>query len=136
MSSKEEKVMALMEAELAKDPGAATGDLFEKAKAIDPAVGKMSLRQFHARYPLQIKRRRNKSAPAGSGRSSRRKGGRKASAAPRRRRAQGGTPNASVRDVFIRFAEDLTAAEDRRHLVKVLANVDRYVEDAVKAAGR
>ncbi|MEX1258904.1 MAG: hypothetical protein WEG36_15010 [Gemmatimonadota bacterium] len=124
MTKKDEKILALMETELGKNPKAATQDLFDKAKAIDSAVGKLSLRQFHARYPLQIKRRRKRGRPR-----------RKVAGVTRRRgRSAAKSGRDGLRAVFLRFAEDLTAAEDRRNLVKVLANVDQYVDDAVKAA--
>lgn len=125
MASKDEKILAVMEAELTKDRDVATTDLFEKAKAIDSAVGKLSLRQFHARYPLQIKRR------MGKGRRTRKKGG---AAATRRGRTRAQTGRDGIRDAFLKFAEDLSGAEERRDLVRVLANVDKYVDDAVKAA--
>jgi hypothetical protein len=38
--------------------------------------------------------------------------------------------------VFLRFAEDLASAEEKRELVRVLANVDRYVEEAIEASDR
>jgi hypothetical protein len=121
MSKNNAKIVALMESELGKNRGVATSDLYDMAKKLDASIGKLSLRQFHARYPLQIKRRQNRGRPS-----------RKTKATAPRGRAKGGREG--LRNVFLRFAEDLTAAEDRRDLVKVLANVDGYVDDAVKAS--
>jgi hypothetical protein len=50
--------MTMVERALAKNPGISVGDLFEKAKKMDPRVATLSRRQFHARYPLQVKRRK------------------------------------------------------------------------------
>ena len=41
----------------------------------------------------------------------------------------------SVRGIFLKFASDLAAAEARKDVVKVVAGVDRYVDDVLKAAG-
>jgi hypothetical protein len=127
MAKKEEKILALMESELGKNPKAATADLFNKAKALDSSIGKLSLRQFHARYPLQIKRRRKRGRPRQKAKS--------ATAGRRRGRRSAQSGREGLRNVFLRFAEDLSGAEERRDLVKVLSNVDKYVDDAVKASG-
>ena len=128
----DEKVMSLVEDELKKNPDASTEELYEKAKSASSAIGKLTLRQFNARYPLQVKRK------AGGTRRKRR-GRKTAKAAPSRRRgaASGGDGRDAVRAAFHRFATDLAAAgEDRAKLVKVLASVDSYVDDAMKATGR
>jgi Skp family chaperone for outer membrane proteins len=52
-----EKVLALVERELRKDPGIQTKQLKEKAVKIDKSVAQLSGRQFHARYALQARRR-------------------------------------------------------------------------------
>jgi hypothetical protein len=41
-----------------------------------------------------------------------------------------------VRQVFLDFATDLAAAEDRKDLVKVLAAVDAYVDQVVKSLAK
>ena len=61
-----EHVMKFIEKELARDPGVSNATLFEGAKLIDKAIGKLNPRQFHAKYPLQVKRRLS---GAGSGRA-------------------------------------------------------------------
>lgn len=67
MANVDEKVMAMVEAELAKNPDTGSSDLFEMAKAEEPSIGELSLRQFHARYPLQVKRRAAAAASAAPG---------------------------------------------------------------------
>ncbi|HKJ01215.1 MAG TPA: hypothetical protein VJ997_02135, partial [Longimicrobiales bacterium] len=91
-------------------------------------VGALSKRQFHARYPLQVKR---KLAPAKKRTSRRRK------AAPPRARAKADRAPAreAVRASFLKFAQDLAAADARKDVVKVVAGVDRYVDEVLKATG-
>jgi hypothetical protein len=122
MAKNEQKVMEFVQKELQQDPKQSTTELFEKAKKMDTGVGKLSLRQFNARFPLQIKRNQAMKSGRRSGRT-RRRGGRTS-------REQ------AMREVFLRFATDLTASDERKDLVAVLARVDKYVNDAMKAAGR
>lgn len=56
MADAEARIMEMVRKELEKDRSVATADLFEKAKKIDASVAKLSPRQFHAKYPLQVKR--------------------------------------------------------------------------------
>jgi hypothetical protein len=37
-----------------------------------------------------------------------------------------------VRQIFLQFATDIAGAEEGKDLVMVLANVDRYVDQALK----
>ena len=52
-----ENVMKFIELELEKDPGVSNATLFEGAKLVDRTIGDLNPRQFHAKYPLQVKRR-------------------------------------------------------------------------------
>jgi hypothetical protein len=122
----EEKVMAFVEKELGKNPDIKTSDLHDKAKSVDASIGKLTLRQFNARFPLQVKRKQRMTK--GRRRKSR------ASTPRGRARAQGNRD--AVREVFVRFATDLSKAEQKPDLVRVLAAMDRYVDDAIKAASR
>jgi hypothetical protein len=117
--------MEFVKAQLAETPEIATSELFEKAKNVDASVKKLSLRQFNARYPLQIKRKQSLSRP---GRRRSRRGSR--DAAGQKAQTQG---RDAVRDVFLRFAADLSSAEERKDLVKVISEVDRYVDEAISA---
>jgi len=151
-----DRVWAFVEAELRKNPKAGSKDLYEKAKAAHPEVGDLNLRQFHARYPLQIRRRMGAGRKASAPKP--RRGTRKA-AAPRttRRRpaarslaaeapaapiaAAADTPNAKARDgvrkVFLDFAQDLAAvAGDPAKVIAVVARVDKFVDQAIRAAGK
>jgi len=152
------KVLALVEAELKRNPSATTQELQDKAKKKYPSVGKLSKRQFNARFALQIKRRKPggavktarkkatsaarraaatvKKAAAKAPRATRtRRVGRPAKAAAAAPAAKPVADRDAVRSQFLRFASDITAAESRLDLVKVLANVDKYVDAVVKVAG-
>ena len=56
--------------------------------------------------------------------------------AARRRAAKtaGGNRNA-IRAVLLSFAKDLSAAESQAATIDVMANLDKYVDRVVKAAG-
>lgn len=155
MANADDKVMAAVEAALKKDPKASVDELYAMAKGISSGVGKLSKRQFHARYPLQVKRRSPKAKRAKGAKKAAKaakpsKAGRKKAATRRARpkaaaraarKAAGTTANAaaereSVRRIFMRFASDLAAAEARKDVVKVVAGVDRYVNDVIKATGK
>lgn len=119
------KVMSAVEDALKANPSATVDELFELAAGINPATRDLSKRQFHARYPLQVKR---KMKPARKRRRPR------AKAAPRAGRKQA-SPRDAVRAVFLSFASDLAAAEARKDLVSVVASVDRYVDQVMAATG-
>ncbi len=121
MAGNDDKVLDFVTQELEKDPEARTSDLFEKAKDLFSSVEQLSLRQFNARFPLQVKRKKSRA----------RSGGRRRGAAGKRV-----TSRDAVREVFLRFASDLTAADEKKDLVKVLAELDTYIDDAIAAARR
>ena len=130
MPNVDEKVMKYVEDVLKRNPDIQLEDLFERTKKNHPSIRKLSRRQFNGRYPLQVKRRRALAA--------RGKGGTKPKTPrPRVRKKKEaevprGGPNDHVRQVLLQFATDITAAEERKDLVKVLADVDRYVLEVLK----
>lgn len=132
MAKNEERVMQFVKAELERDPKVTTSELFEKAKKVDTGLAELSLRQFNARFPLQIKRKKSMAAPrkADKGRS------RTAAASRRDGRRASQNRRDALREVFLRFASNLASAEERKDVVRVLAGVDAYVDEGLKAAGR
>ncbi|MGD2070462.1 MAG: hypothetical protein PVI57_17435 [Gemmatimonadota bacterium] len=130
----DDKVMALVEQELKKKPGATVDELYEKATKVEKSVSKLTKRQFNARYPLQVKRRMG----GMSKRSKPRAGAKKKATKGTKAEASGADAGAgrdAVRATFMRFASDMASAEQRKDLVRFLAGVDSYVDEVLKAAG-
>lgn len=128
MPKADEKVMSLVEKELEKNPDASVTELYETAKAAHPSVGQLTHRQFNARYPLQVKRKKAQ--------KSRKRTSRRRSSRASKKGALDGVQREKVRKIFLDFASDLASAEQRSELVKVLAGVDRYVDQVVKSVSR
>lgn len=129
------QVMEMVAKELEKDPEAKADALFEKARKIDASIGELSLRQFHARYPLPLKRKRT--AEKGRPRRPRSRG--KSATAAKKKSTQArrqGAPRDEVRRVFLEFASELARAESRPSIVDVLGRVDDYVDRVIAQAGR
>ena len=133
MPEVDQKVMRYVEDVLKKSPDITLDDLYQRTVKIHASVGQLNKRQFNGRYPLQVKRRRaleaRGSAPASKKEAPTR--------VPRRRRpVPSGEPREVVRQVLLGFAMDIAAAEQRKDLVKVLAGVDRYVDQVLEGVGR
>lgn len=141
MAETDPRVMSLVEAALEKNPAVSVQDLYDMAKKKKRSISSMTLRQFHARYPLQIKRKKNKA----KGGTRRRKTTRVATSrvrsasrakSPSRRAAPSGTfDRDAVRATLLGFASDLAAADSRSDAVAVVASVDRYVDQIERVAG-
>ncbi len=138
MADVNEKVMTMVEKELARKPDTSTTDLHELAKKVDPTIGKLSVRQFHARYPLQVKRRKSLAKGGGRRRKSPATGD-----GTRGRRGRTGTPrtragaarSSEVHGVLIEFAKEVSAANDRgpTAMLDVISNLDGWVTRIEKA---
>lgn len=129
MEHVDQKVMAAVASELQRNPAATVDELFAKARDINPAIAELSKRQFHARYPLQVKR---KSSPP------KRRAARRSGTGPRAgsRAREAVAMREAVRSVLLDFASDLAAAEERKELIQVVGGVDRYVDQVMTAARR
>jgi len=157
MPETNDRVMAMIEKEIAANPDISNEDLRAKAEKVDSSVSRMSARQFNATYPLQVKRRmrprRARKASKGAKRGGNqanggaRKAGRPAGTGRKRGRppksataggAGGSTGRGDARDrvrgVLVAFARDL-ASSDGAGLVDVIAGVDSYVDRVMKATG-
>jgi hypothetical protein len=134
-----EKVMAMVEEELKKNPKISTEELYEKAQKIDPEIGQLNSRQFNARYPLQVKRRsaprrpRRRAEAAQSKPQARRS--RQARATAATAAAPAAVDRSAIRSVLLQFAKDVAAAEGKADVVTVIGNVDKYVDRVLAAAG-
>lgn len=129
MAEIKDDVMAMVRSELEKDPDAENRDLFEKAKGIDDSIGDLTLRQFHARYPLQVKRQKAQKAGGRKKKAKRTRGGRKAAKGS----GGSGVDRERIRRTLLDFAKDVSAASGKADMIDLITNVDRYVDEVVKA---
>lgn len=92
MARSSDTVMDMVRKELEKNPDASNEALFEKAKKLDSSVSNLTVRQFHARYPLQVKRLKALARKRRAGkRSSPSKAAAPRTGSGRRKRAAGAT---------------------------------------------
>ncbi len=129
-----DKVMQLVEKELKINPKATAKELQQKAKAVSAPVGKLSVRQFHAKYPLQIRRKlapkkRRRAAPKKLRQAAAKKPRRAASKA---RAARGQVNREAIRNTLMTFAKDVSAAEGKSETIAVLRNLDKYVDTIIR----
>ena len=133
MPEVDEKVMTFVEVTLKKNPEIEREELFQRTKKVIPSAGKLSKRQFNARYPLQVKRRRALAARGAQGKKTgRKKKAHSRETLPKKPSIPWAAPRDKVRQVLLQFATDIAAAEERKDLVKVLAGVDYYVDEVLK----
>jgi hypothetical protein len=128
VADRDPEVMAAVEKELKKNPDASVDELLEVATKVNSSMADLTKRQFHARYPLQVKRKLNPpKAPPVKRRAPRKKSREKAEST--------GGHRDEVRQIFLRFATDLAAAEERKAVVRVVAGVDTYVDEVLETVG-
>jgi hypothetical protein len=141
MAERNQKVFDRVKQEIEKNPGVGSKELYLSLQPVEKSVADDSMQQFHARYFLPAKK-----AATGGGTATaekRRKPGRggartragqekpaQAESRPRRARRSKdvGADRDQVRALLLQFAQELTDAESRSSLVKVLGKVDSYVD--------
>lgn len=135
MAEISQRIMDMVRRELVENPDVDNAVLYEKARELEPeAMQDVDRRQFNARYPLRVKRFELKARKPKSDDSTprRRRKSRKPTpetmAAPASPPANRKLPREGVRDILLRFAQDMANAEGRGQLVSVVAGVDQYVE--------
>ena len=138
-----DKVMQFIEKELKINPKATAKELQQKAKAVSEAVGKLSVRQFHAKYPLQVRRKlapkKPRRAAAKKPRRAAAKKPRRAAAkrpsraAPKARAARGQVNREAIRNTLMTFAKDVSAAEGKSETIAVLGKLDNYIDAIIRA---
>ena len=137
MAEVNDKVMEMVREELKENPDAENKELYAKAVKLDDAIDDLTLRQFHARYPLQVKRqiaqkRGGKKKKKRKQRKSRKK--RKASSRAATKGAAGSGPNRdAIRGTLLQFAKDVSSAEGKAEMIDLLTSVDDYVDQVVEA---
>ncbi len=127
-------VMEYVERTLEANPGIANADLFAGAREIDPSVGQLTGRQFHARYPLQVKARLARAAAPET----------KTPPEPEvptaeETTAADATPvkegdGVTVRRLLFDLTKELASAESKSEVIDVMARLDDYVAEIMEAA--
>ncbi len=132
MADVNDKVMDMVRKELKKNPDAENQELYEKAKKVDGSVDDLSLRQFHARYPLQVKRQLAQKKGGKKG-GRKRKSRKKSRSGGRGGGSASGADRDAIRGTLLQFAKDVSSAEGKAEMIDLLTSVDDYVDDVVKA---
>lgn len=129
MSDPVDRIKDMVRRSLVTNPDVSNRELYDRAKEIAPElVEGLSLVQFHARYRLPIMRNEMSSRPRES----------KVERRPRRRLApRPAVPiRSQLREVLVRFAVELENASSRSELVKVIGNLDTFIDEIVGIARR
>lgn len=63
-----DKVLTMVRRTLTWHPDTDSTTLYERAKKLDRRIGRLSIRQFHAKYPLRVMRERALSTSSRGGR--------------------------------------------------------------------
>ena len=126
-------VMEYVERMLEADPGITNADLFAGAREIDPSVGQLTGRQFHARYPLQVKARLARAAaPEAKTPPEPEVPTAEETAAADAPPVETGDPVA-VRRLLLDLAKELASAESKAEVIEVMARLDDYVAEIMEA---
>lgn len=147
MAERNEEIASYVRERLAKNPDLGSRELYDTAQerfTVDD-----TLQQFHARYVLPIKRAggasrgRKTKARAPRGKTKRQaeatttagtRGGTRRKSTRGRKTAATGSERDQIRAVFMDFAREFAAAESRGEIVRVLSEVDGYVDRVASAA--
>ena len=138
-----EDVMGFVMRTLEENPGVKNADLFAGACEIDPSIADLSPRQFHATYPLQVKRRmaRAEAATAPEPAAAPEPPPAPEPPAPPAEAPQvaaaasaGEGDPAAVRGLLLDLARELASAGSQAETIEVMARLDVYVADIMKAA--
>ena len=127
-------VMEFVERTLEADPNVSNADLFAGAREIDPSVAELTARQFHARYPLQVKARLAKAAAPKPKTPPEPEVPTVEKTAPEDAPPpQAGDPVA-VRRLLLDLAKELATVESKAEVIEVMARLDDYVAEIMEAA--
>ena len=151
------EVMSWVEGQLKDNPDVSVDELLAGAVKLNAGIAELTKRQFHARYPLQVKRAARRAADAAAGIKPRRRRRKPAApapepeaaapapapepepapqpepapepaAAPAPEPAPAGIDREAVRKVMFDLVADITAAEGTSGVVRVLAAMDDYID--------
>lgn len=119
----DEAVLKMVERELKKQPDMSSSDLYEKVAKKHDSVKELSTRQFHARYPLRVKRKM-----AGPTKRKSRTRAARTRTAPKRRTPVRPRGSEQTRDVLLQFAQELVGMGGEPSFTDVLSRVDHYAD--------
>ncbi|MDE0260203.1 MAG: hypothetical protein OXR82_17685 [Gammaproteobacteria bacterium] len=149
------EVMSWVEGQLKDNPDVSVDELLAGAVKLNAGIAELTKRQFHARYPLQVKRAARRAADAAAGIKPRRRRRKPAAPAPEPEPAAAapapapepepapqpepvpepaaapapaGIDREAVRKVMFDLVADITAAEGTSGVVRVLAAMDDYID--------
>ena len=137
-------IMEYVERTLEAKPGITNADLFAGAREIDPSVGQLTGRQFHAKYPLQVKARLARAAaPEPKTPPEPKVATAEEPTAPDVSAAAAGDSEApptgagdplAVRRLLLDLSKELASAESKAEVIEVMARLDDYVAEIMEAA--
>lgn len=104
---RDSQIMEMVRAQLERDPPPPLAALYGRAVRLNPEIRNLSLRQFNARYPLQVRRRMKREAERRAGPSP--DGGKP-------RRAASDEVRARVRAVLLQYAKAVSGARTTAEL--------------------
>lgn len=135
MADVNEKVMEMVRKELKKNPDAENKELYEKATKVDDSIDDLTLRQFHARYPLQVKRQiaQKQGGKKGGRKKKKKKSRKKRGTSGKSGSASSGPDRDAIRGTLLQFAKDVSSAEGKAEMIDLLTSVDEYVDEVVEA---
>lgn len=130
------EVMRMVKRQLNRKNPPDTKALYGRAMHIDPSIRELSVRQFHARYPLQVKRQRARKQTADDDqadtenrKTDRRTGGRPSGRSSGRLEPRREPPRAAVKKALLAFAREVVAAEDKASVIPLIEErLPMYIE--------
>lgn len=137
MSERIPGLMGFVIRTLKDEPRISASELLERSRTRYPEVSGLTVRQFHARYPMQAKKQLNRPVvrlfPVPKPETS------PAPAEPspevEKDEEAGPPPREALRLLLFRLAMDIETAVTRADVVDVVSRMDRYVDEALSIAG-
>ena len=119
---------------LEANPGITNAELFAGAREIDPSVAALSARQFHAMYPLQVKARLARAAAEAETPSEPEAPPAEETTTAADASSSGAGDPVAVRRLLLDLAKELANAGSQSETIEVMARLDDYVDEIMKAA--
>jgi hypothetical protein len=132
MAERNEKIQNRVREALEKNPELSSRELFETMKSEEPAaVSDETLRSFHARYVLSLKRGKRGASKRPARGGTVRRGAARSSGRGGKRQREADANRMRVRGILLKFAGEVASAETRAEVVNVVGSVDAYVDEVL-----